>query len=187
MTGWDDAMTKTHTPTPPLTAVTSSPQSLICVARIMGPHGIKGLMKLKFFGEDITLLAQKNVLRNEKGRLFNLDVKNKIKDGWLVAVEGIHDRTMAEKLGKLNLFLPRDALETLDDDEYYYADLVGLKAINEAGETVGTVIAVDNFGASDVIEIKPDTKPSFMLPFKTPFLVEVKSDAVVIAHYEGML
>jgi 16S rRNA processing protein RimM len=78
---------------------------------------------------------------------------------------GVDDRGAAEALNGLSLYVDRESLPPAEEDEFYHADLIGLSAENEAGERIGTVVAVHNFGAGDILEIAPPRGPSFMVPF----------------------
>ena len=168
----------------------SSPASSdkkICVARIVGPHGIRGLLKLKFFGDDVSILEQEGLIFNEKGLPVSLTLKNKNKDFWLITMDGINDRTDAEKLGKVDLYINRSSLHDTQEDEYYYEDLIGLDVFNTENEKIGTVLALGNFGASDVIEIKTTTGKTFMLPFKDDYVPTIEADKIIIQDYESLI
>lgn len=91
----------------------------------------------------------------------------------VVRFKGIADRNAAEALTGLDLFVPRDRLPPAEADEFYHSDLVGLTAVLASGETFGTVVAVQNFGAGDILEIAPPRGPSLMLPFTRAVVPEV--------------
>jgi len=85
---------------------------------------------------------------------------------WLAGIEGISDRTEAEKLRGTKLWLDRAALPALEEeDEFYVEDLIGLKALTKDGADAGTIIAVDNFGAGTLLEIRPPAGTPYYLPF----------------------
>ncbi|CEG10225.1 Ribosome maturation factor RimM [Afipia felis] len=83
----------------------------------------------------------------------------------VATLKGVADRDAAERLNGIELYISRDALPETDDGEYYHADLIGLAAIDAQGASIGTVTAIHNFGAGDIIEIAPKSGPSLLLPF----------------------
>lgn len=94
---------------------------------------------------------------------------------------GIIDQGLrAEKLRGTQLYIDRDALPDAEDGEYYIEDLKGMKVVDESGKDIGTVIGVENFGASDLIDIKPATGASFYLPFDETVTVNFEKNTVTI-------
>lgn len=140
----------------------------ILIGEIATAHGIKGFVKVKCFADDPGLLQNGPLFTGESGdAVLSLTLKNPMKDFWLGAVEGIDDRNAAETLRGTKLYIDRAALPAPEDGEYYYEDLKGLKAVDEDGANVGTVIGVANFGAGDLLDIRPaDGGDSFYLPFQ---------------------
>ncbi len=137
------------------------------VARIGAAHGIRGEVKLWPFTQDPLAVASYGELETEDGaRRFTIETLRPAK-GFLVArIAGVADRETAEKLTNLELFVPRERLPAIEDaDTYYHADLIGLAAVTAAGVTLGTVTAVHNFGAGDIIEITPEGGAPLMLTF----------------------
>jgi 16S rRNA processing protein RimM len=139
---------------------------MICVARIGAAHGVRGEVKLWPFTEDPLAVTRYGPLSSPDGlRQFEVTRAREAK-GFLVAtLKGVTDRTAAEALNGLELYMPRDRLPPPDEGEYYHADLIGLSAVTEAGETLGRVTALHNFGAGDIIEIAPPRGASLLLPF----------------------
>jgi 16S rRNA processing protein RimM len=98
----------------------------------------------------------------------------------------VADRDQAEALKGLELYVPRAALPTPDEDEFYLADLVGLRAVSAAGKELGRVKSVQNFGAGDLMEIQPEDGPSWWLPFTDEAVPEVKiAEGVVVIVRPG--
>ena len=126
----------------------------IQMAVIGAAHGIRGELRVKTFTGDPLALADYGPLHTKDGRIFEIvDIRPQ---GTVVVVrlKGVNDRNAAEALTGTELFVDRSALpEALEDDEFYHADLVGLAVKDEAGETLGKVIAVQNFGGGDILEI----------------------------------
>ena len=129
-------------------------QNRICVGVVVGSHGLKGYVKIKSFmvlPEDIAAygpLTDKNSKRS-----FNLDLISNNKKGLVAKLSGVTDRNASEAMRGVELYLSRDLLPKLEDDEFYYADLVGLKVENTNGDTIGIVSMVDNYGAGEIIEV----------------------------------
>ncbi|MGH6728087.1 MAG: ribosome maturation factor RimM [Pseudolabrys sp.] len=139
----------------------------IRVARIGAAHGIRGEVKLWSFTEDPMAVAQYGPLETEDGaRRFEIEAARPAKDHLVARIAGIADRDAAEQLRNTDLFVPRDRLPPIEDaDTFYHADLVGLAAVSETGAALGTVTAVHNFGAGDLIEIAPAEGEPLLLPF----------------------
>ena len=138
----------------------------ICVARIGAAHGVRGAVKLWTFTEDPFAVTRYGPLLTKDGaRSFEV-AQAREANGFLVAtLKGVTTRNEAERLNGLELYVARDKLPATDDDEYYHADLIGLAAETTAGEPLGKVIAIHNFGAGDIIEIAPASGATILLPF----------------------
>jgi 16S rRNA processing protein RimM len=145
---------------------------------ISGAHGVTGEVRLKLFGEGIEALSR---LKQFNGGALTLErLRSDGKGGAIARFAGIADRNSAEALRGTLLSVPRSALPPLGEGEYYHADLLGLAAISDAGEQLGTVVAVENFGAGDVIEIeRPDGK-RFMVPMSANAVPEWDRDRLVV-------
>ena len=140
----------------------------ICVARIGAAHGVRGEVKLWSFTEDPAAVATYGPLETQDGaQRFEIEALRPAKDHFVARIAGVGDRDAAEKLRNLELFIPRARLPKIDDaDTFYYADLIGLDAVTLDGTRVGTVQALHNFGAGDIVEIKPaGSGDPLMLPF----------------------
>jgi 16S rRNA processing protein RimM len=139
----------------------------IRVARIGAAHGIRGEVKLWPFTEDPLAVASYGELETEDGaRRFEIEALRPGKDFLVARIAGVSDRDAAEKLTNLELFVPRDRLPEIEEaDTYYHADLIGLAAVTADGVTLGTVTAIHNFGAGDIIEITPESGVPLMLSF----------------------
>ena len=139
----------------------------VALAAVAGAHGLKGELRLKLFADGAESLARHSHLYVGGREVAVRDVK----DGGKVAIarlEGISDRAAAEALRGQLVEIDRDKLPPLAEGEYYHADLIGLPCVDEAGQSLGTVVAVENFGAGDLLEIeRPDGKRS-LIPFREP-------------------
>ncbi len=159
----------------------------ICVAKIATAHGIKGLVKLHVFADNVQL-ASGDLFTNPTGdKTLKITLKNATAKHWLAEVDGITDRTQAEKLRGTELYVNEDLLPETDGDEVYINDLINLEAVDKAGEKIGIIIAVENFGASDLLEIQPAESESFYLPFTDDTVLDIAEDKITIEIPEGLL
>lgn len=124
----------------------------VTLAAVTGAHGVTGEVRLKLFGEGVEALRRYRAFNDSTLTLKKL--RDDGKGGAIAGFEEVADRTAAEKLRGTALTVPRSAMPELEEGEYYYADLIGLRAVSTEGEALGTVIAVENFGAGDVLEIE---------------------------------
>ncbi|MBC7986219.1 MAG: 16S rRNA processing protein RimM [Sphingomonadaceae bacterium] len=137
----------------------------ITLAAIAGAHGVTGELRLKLFSESAADLERYGAFE-AAGRTLTLASIRLGSSGAIARFAEIADRSAAEALRGAELTVPRSALPPLAEDEYYHADLIGLAAVSTDGEPLGCVVAVENFGAGDVIEIeRPDGK-RFMIPMR---------------------
>jgi len=129
----------------------------IRVARIGAAHGIRGEVKLWSFTEDPLAVTNYGPLETADGkRRFEIEAARPGKDFLVARLAGVTDRNAAEALRNTDLYVPRERLPPIKDtDTFYHADLIGLAAVGEDGATLGTVAAIHNFGAGDLIEIVP--------------------------------
>ena len=155
----------------------------VTLAAIIGAHGVAGEVRLKLFGEGAqTLSAHKSF---NDGALTLIKVRDDGKGGAIARLAESTSRGDAEKLRGTALTVPRDALPPLAEGEFYHADLLGLPVVTDTGESVGTVLAVENFGATDIIEITrvpvPEKGPkTFMVPMIPTAVIEWDQARLVI-------
>ncbi|TMJ01933.1 MAG: ribosome maturation factor RimM [Alphaproteobacteria bacterium] len=139
----------------------------VCIAQIGAAHGVRGEVRLKAFTEDPLSVARYGALETEDGkRLVEIEAVRPAKDMLVARLKGISDRDAAARLTNVRLYVAREKLPKAADDEFYHADLIGLAAVTSSGEALGTVKALHNFGAGDLLEIEPVTGgATLMLPF----------------------
>ncbi len=139
----------------------------ICVAQVGGAHGIRGEVKLKSFTAEPMAVKDYGPLESEDGAAsFEIETVRPAKGHLVARFRGVADRDAAERLANLRLFVPRSRLPPPAADEFYHVDLVGLSATTPEGTEVGTVAAVHNFGAGDILELRPAAGgASLMVPF----------------------
>ena len=150
----------------------------IALAAVAGAQGIKGELRLKLFGEGAESLAtHKTVFLGGVERRL-LSVRNAGKMA-VARIEGVGDRNAAESLRGQLIEIDRTALPPLEEGEYYHADLIGLPCEDSEGNPMGTVAAVENYGAGDLLEIeRPDGKRS-LIPFK-PAIADLEDGRIVL-------
>lgn len=140
------------------------------LAVITGAHGIGGEVKLKLFTDDLTPYKSFNA-----GALTLKSLR-----GLIARFDQVRDRTAAEALRGVELTVPRTALPVLAEGEYYHSDLLGLPCVDTAGEPLGHVVLIENFGAGDVIEIeRPDGK-RFMVPMKVEAVPDWNAERLIV-------
>jgi len=138
----------------------------VLIAQIGAAHGVRGEVRLKAFTEDPMSVTRYGALETEDGKRFEIEAVRPAKDVLVARLKGVADRDAAEALKNLRLYVARERLPKPADDEFYYADLVGLAATTPDGAAFGTVKAVHNFGAGDLLEIEPaDGGATLLLPF----------------------
>ena len=149
------------------------PRRPVTLAAIAGAHGVGGEVKLKFFTGDLSGNKSFN-----DGALTLQTLR-----GNIARFAEVLDRTAAERLRGTALTVPRDTLPPLGEGEYYHADLIGLPAVSTDGAALGHVVAVENFGAGDVIEIERSDKKRFMVPMHPDAVPEWGERVVIDGAY----
>ncbi|WP_017669132.1 ribosome maturation factor RimM [Sandarakinorhabdus sp. AAP62] len=151
----------------------------IVLAAIAGAHGIRGEVRLKLFTDDAQSLAR-HARFDAGGRALVLAAIRADKPGTAIArFEGVTDRNLAEAMRGLTLSVSRAALPPLAEGEYYVADYLGRTVVDETGEVVGTVKSIDNFGASDIIDIALARGGTVMVPFLA-HVVREEADRLIV-------
>ena len=148
---------------------------LLQVARVAGAFGVRGEIRITTFTEDPLALAAYKVLTREDGSPgLTITTARAVKGAVIARATGIETRDQAEALRGLKLFIAREALPAPDDDEFYHADLIGLSIETAAGEPMGKVKTIQDFGAGDLIEVQPPMGASWWLPFTREAVPEVR-------------
>ena len=162
----------------------------ICVGAIAGAFGVKGEVRLKSFTAEPEAIADYAPLTTEDGaRSFAVEIIGPVKNGFAARLTGVATKEEADALRGVRLFAPRAALPALPDDEFYHADLIGLAVVDPGGRTLGTVTAVHNHGAGDLLEISgPDLKTPALLPFTRAAVptVDLTAGRIVADPPEGV-
>lgn len=152
-----------------------SPPKRVLLARIGRAHGIRGEVHVETYTADPAAIADYGPLQDAEGRrtfeIANLRVGPK---GVVARIAGVGDRTAAEALRGIELFVDRSRLPEPEAGEYYHTDLEGLSAVDRDGKPVGTVVGIANYGAGDLVEIRrPGARETELVPFTDAFVPEV--------------
>lgn len=160
------------------------PEGLVCVGEIATAHGIRGALRLRTFTEVPENVLAYGPLLDEEGRelLRIRRVVGRWKGGLVVEAEGVSDRTHAEFLRGLKVYVPRSALPEPGEEEYYHVDLIGLRVVDEAGNDLGRVLAVHDFGGGEILEYGHDRRRTHMVLFtrETVPVVDLEGGRIVV-------
>lgn len=156
--------------------MTDKPVSL---AAVTGAHGVTGEVRLKLLGEGFAAVRPHKHYND--GALTLEGLRDDGKGGAIARFAEVPDRTAAEKLRGTVLTVPRSALPPLAEGEFYHSDLLGLPVVTESGEAVGNVCAVENFGATDIIEIERPDGTKFMAPLTAQAVPEWNGERLVVS------
>lgn len=145
---------------------TETPDDMVCVAAIAGAYGVRGEVRLKSFTAEAEAVADYGPLHTEDGQHYTVTLTRPIKNGLAARLGGVATKEDADALRGIKLFVPRKNLPELPEDEFYYADLVGLEVRDTGGAVLGKVKSVQNHGAADLLEIHgPGLRSTVLLPF----------------------
>jgi len=154
---------------------TTPPARLVMVAQLGAPHGVQGEIKLlSFTGDPLSVLEYNPLLDAEGAPALSITAAREHKGALLIRAKEIPDRTAADKVKGLKLYVDRADLPEPDADEYYITDLIGMNVVDVSGTAVGKVANVDNFGAGDLLDIRPPEGASFYVAFTSDHVPEVK-------------
>jgi 16S rRNA processing protein RimM len=150
----------------------------IALAAVAGAHGVKGELRLKLFSDSVASLAAHDRLfvGGAERRLLTVRAGGK---SAVARFQGVNDRAAAEALRGSLVEIDRTALPPLEEDEYYRVDLIGLPAMDRDGNEVGTIVAVENYGAGDLLDIELRDGRRSLIPFK-PGIADLEDRRIVI-------
>ena len=161
----------------------------ICLGIVLGPQGLEGVVKIKSYTAHPEDIASYGPVSNETGtRQFDIRVLRATKKGLVAELSGIDDRSAAEAIKGLELFVERNALPEPDQEEYYFSDLIGLNVEKLNGQLIGKVKSMDNFGAGDVMEVELTDGGFLLLPFTRDAVpvVDIADTRVVVKASNGI-
>ncbi|MDV7340450.1 ribosome maturation factor RimM [Terasakiella sp. A23] len=163
----------------------------VCVAAFSSAHGVSGALRLKSFTENPDDVAQYGQLESEDAsKIYDIEVVSHTGKGELIVkVDGVESRDAAELLKGERLYVSRAKLPDAGEEEFYHADLIGLSVKTVSGKTLGTVRAVFDFGAGDMLEILPKEGALIMVPFTKEAvpIVDIEKGRIVVDPPEGLL
>ena len=138
------------------------------IGTIRGAHGVKGLVRVAVYADDLSLFDEMITLKNKhKG------------DVWLAQIQGVNNKEDADALKGTKIYCDRKDLSEPNADEIYHADLIGMECVTEDGEFIGTVQSVENFGAGDIFDIKPPKGESFYLSYDENTVIKIDNKITV--------
>lgn len=146
----------------------------VTLAAVIGAHGIAGEVRLKVFADDLASYASFN------GGALTLKSLRTGSNGAIARFAQVADRNAAEAMRGTALTVPRSALPPLEEGEYYHVDLLGLPAVSSEGEALGEVVAIDNYGAGDVLEIERPGGKRFMVPMRPEAVPEWDGERLIV-------
>ena len=162
----------------------------IIVGAIWGAFGVQGEVRLKSYCADPQAIADYTPLFTEHGRSFSqIVLTGQLKNGFVARLDGVITKEDADALRNVNLYAAREVMPSLPDDEYYYADLIGLTVLNTGGATLGTVKNVMDHGAGDLLEIiVPGAPDTVLLPFTQAVVptVDLASKRIIADPPDGL-
>ncbi|MBX9910051.1 MAG: ribosome maturation factor RimM [Beijerinckiaceae bacterium] len=166
-----------------------STENLILLGTIGAPHGIRGEVRIKAFTGDPMAIADYGPLSDGKGRRFEIAELRPAKEVVIARLKGVTSREAAETLTGLKLFVPREKLpDPEDEDEFLQADLVGCAVVGPDAAVLGTITAVVNFGAGDLLDVETPEGRSVLLPFTKAFVpvIDIAARRVEAVPPEGL-
>lgn len=166
-------------------------KGMVCVGAVAGAYGVRGEVRLKSFCAEPEAIGSYGPLWTEDGtRSFVLTLGAPVAQGFAARLDGIRTREQADALRGTRLFVDRDRLPNLPDDEFYHADLMGLQVFDTGGAPLGRVKAVLNHGASDLLElVTPGQKGAILLPFTRAIVptVDLAAGRIIADPPDGLL
>lgn len=159
---------------------------------VAAPHGVRGLVRIRSYTEDPMAIASYGALSDEKGtKEYRVEALSSVKGAVLARIEGVADRTAAEAIRGLRLYVERDRLPATGEREWYEADLIGLAAVDRDGGNWGKVMAFHDFGAGRTMEVSGGSasRHSVMLPFTDEAVpeIDVEGGRVTVSPPAGLL
>ena len=157
--------------------MSSSETSPVLMATIGAAHGIRGEVRVKPYGDDPLSFTDYGALTTKDGKRSFEVVSARVKKTVVITkFKEIGDRNQAEALNGTDLYIGRDQLPETEEDEFYYSDLNGLNVVDPAGEPLGKIVAVQDFGAGDLLEVRPKRGKTFYAPFTKDFVPTIELD-----------
>jgi 16S rRNA processing protein RimM len=163
------------------------PEGTVCVGALAGAFGVRGEVRLKSFCADPAAIESYGPLVTEAGQSFDVALSRPIPNGFAARLSGVTTKEQADALRGVRLYARRERLPALDEDEFYHADLLGLRVLDTGGTEIGRIKAVLNHGAGDILEVATP-KGVVLLPFSRAAVptVDVAGGRVIADPPEGI-
>lgn len=161
----------------------------VLLGEIGAAQGLKGEVRLRSYTQDPAAIARYGALDDEHGGKIEIESLRVTPKALIARIKGVTTRNAAEALNGTRLYVARSRLPKRDEEEWFHSDLIGLSAVDDQGEPVGTVVAVQNFGAGDLIEVKPAKGgPTVLVPFTREAVpeVDVEGGRLTLVPPEGL-
>ena len=161
----------------------------VLLGEIGAAQGLKGEVRIRSYTQDQAAITSYGALEDEGGRVVEIESLRVTPKALIARVKGVTTREGAEALNGTKLYVPRDRLPEREEEEWYHAELIGLAAVDRQGEPIGTVVAIQNFGAGDLIEVKPTSGGATMfLPFTRDTVpeIDVEGGRLTLVPPEGL-
>ena len=167
----------------------SSKSERVLLGEIGAAQGLKGEVRIRSFTEDEAAIADYRPLEDESGRVVEIETLRATPKALIARVKGVTTREGAEALTGTRLYAPRSRLPEREEEEWYHADLIGLEVLNADGTPLGVVAAIQNFGAGDLLELKPASGgPTVLVPFTRDTVpeIDVEGGRLTLVPPEGL-
>jgi 16S rRNA processing protein RimM len=161
----------------------------VLLGEIGAAQGLKGEVRLRSYTAEPAAIARYGALEDEEGRLIEIESVRVTPKALIARIKGVSTREGAEALNRTKLYVARALLPAREEEEWYHADLIGLAALDARGEQIGTVVAIQNFGAGDLIEVKPlSGGATVLVPFTRDNVpeVDVEGGRLTLTPPEGL-
>ncbi len=168
----------------------TDPEGKVCIAQIGAAHGVRGEVRVKLFAEGPDALFDYGPLETEDGtRQFEFLSARESKTVFVCRIKGLNNRDDVEALTGVRLYVDRAQLPELEEEEFYHSDLIGLDARLEDGTSIGSIVAIHDFGAGDMLDVMPKRGKGYYIPFTRAVVPEVKVSEgyVLVIPPDGLL
>jgi 16S rRNA processing protein RimM len=151
--------------------------ALVLLGEIGAAQGLKGEVRIRSYTEESASITSYGPLQDETGRKIEIESLRATPKALIARIKGVTTRSAAEALAHTKLYVPRTMLPGRGEEEWYHADLIGLEARGQDGTVLGEIVAIQNFGAGDLLEVKPKGGGATVLvPFTRDTVPEIDAE-----------
>ena len=167
------------------------PEALLLIGRVIGPHGVRGLLKIDSYArsEDTLLTAGRIYLKQRNGEISECAIVSAVphKGASLIRLDGLDSRDQVEPYCGAEIFIPKAAVSR-GEDEYFWHELIGLRVYLETGRYLGTLEEIVSTAANDIYVVR-EGKEEFLIPaihdvVKT---IDLENGKMILSEVEGLL